>query len=424
MLVCGIVGGGSEIFAQAPSDSSSRPHVRFQSPIDASRYLIYPGQQLTVTFLQSSLAPLKLEVNSEGAIVHPSFGKVEVTGDAVTLAALRSKLLNHLKTFFKMHEIDVTVTHPLETTIEVIGRVKTPGSYRISNALTLSDVIDSVGGILPGGSQRMISVIGIDSLICDLLREKTLHDRIENPYLYGIRRVIVPPSGPSVRIEGDVLRPGAIEFTTNESLESLFPFVGGLIGKSITSITQAEQSIKLPFTLSLTSDGQHFEVQTEEGRAVSMSGALRNPLKGAFAERTLQQALANAGGFTSSADSNRVVIWRRMTSATDQAALRYPFVLSREFYPTTSLMAGDSVVAPVRRQFVEVVEGERAQAIPYQKVMTVRELLSLAGKKSISEMTHDLILRDGATGLEMPATLSIRIFDGDRLIVLPKEKRP
>lgn len=424
MLVYGIVGGGSETFAQAPSDSSSRANVRFQAPIDPARYLVNPGQQLTVTFLQSSLAPLQLEVNSEGAIVHPSFGKVEVVGEAVTLAALRSKLLNHLKTFFKMHEIDVTVTRPLETTIQVIGEVKSPGSYRLSNALTLSDLIDSAGGILPGGSQRMISVIGIDSQSCDLLRAKVLLEKSENPYLYGIRRVIVPQSGPTVHIEGDVLRPGSLEFTANESLESLFPLVGGLLGISMTSITQAEQSIRLPHVLTSTSAGQHFVVHTEEGRAVSIHGSVRRAQKGAFAEQTLQQVLATAGGFTSAADSNRVVIWRRMTSATDLAALRYPLVLAREFYPITSLMAGDSVVAPVRRQFVEVVEGERAQAIPYQKVMTVRELLSLAGKKSISEMTHDLIIRDGATGLEMPATLSIRIFDGDRLIILPKEKRP
>jgi protein involved in polysaccharide export with SLBB domain len=365
---------------------------------------------------------LQLEINSEGAIVHPSFGKVEVAGEVVTLAALRSKLLNHLKTFFKMHEIDVSVSRPLETTVEVIGEVKFPRSYRLSNALTLSDLIDSAGGILPGGSQRAISVIGFDTQSCDLLRAKFLHDRSENPYLYGIRRVIVPPSGSRVRIDGDVIRPGSVEFTVNESLESLFPLVGGLLGSSIASITQAEQIIKLPHTLISSSDGQQFEVRTEEGRAVSMSGAFRNSQKGAFAEQSLQQVLATVGGFSSSADSNRVVIWRRMTSASHQEPLRYPLVLAREFFPTTSLIAGDSVVAPVRRQFVEVVEGERAQAIPYQKVMTVRELLSLAGKKSIGETTHDLIIRDGVTGLEIPATVSSRIFDGDRLIALPKVK--
>lgn len=406
---------------QATGDSSNIVIRQFQAPINPDRFLIRPGQSLIVTFLQSSLPAMELTVNAEGAIVHSSFGRVDVSAATETLATLRTKLLKHLRTFFKTELIDVSVSEPATVAVDISGEIARPGRYRLSNALTLADLVDSAGGILPGGSSRHLAVLATDSTAVDLLRGRRNADELNNPYLYAIRSVVVPVSGPVALLAGDIRIPGAVEFLPSDHLTDLFLFAGGLYGQRLDSVLSGGVRVAPPYSLSAANDGQSFTIFTAEGGRVSISGAVARPSLGESPRRSLAQLLTSCGGLAPRADSSRLVVWRRIANQSDRTISRLPLVVSESQFATFSSEPGDSVAIPFKRGYVELDLNGRLRILPLSAHALVHEILERAGIPAIVPGQTSLSLRDGLTGLESPATLATPVFDGDRVILREKD---
>jgi hypothetical protein len=79
----------ADLSAQLLADTAmvSRGARPFDHPIDPDRYLIHPGEELNVVFINTKLSNLHFKVNAEGRIVDRSLGVVELAG--LTLAHAR-----------------------------------------------------------------------------------------------------------------------------------------------------------------------------------------------------------------------------------------------------------------------------------------------------------------------------------------------
>lgn len=411
------------VVAQSRPDSTSRRVNQFESPIDPSRYLVLPGQAISVVFLQSSLPSLDFEVNAEGAIASPIFGRIEVGGGTISLKTFRERFIQHLRQIYKSSLIDVTVTSPMEVTVELRGLVQRPGRYRLSNALRLSDLIDTAGGAIQGGSLRQIQVVGVDTQSVDLLCARIRGDETHNPFLYSIKSVEVRPRRQWLRIEGDVRTPQSVEFLANESVNDLLPYAGGTIGESIISVTVNDSLLSAPYVLVGVTSAAVVTVFTQEGRSVVVTGAVSRSARALLAGQSVAQALASASGMNSAADPNRLVIWRRGSGTQESSVNAYPLVILSQFFETQTLEAGDSVVVLPRRGYLEIDIENRVRTVPFTNKLTVRELLALAEEGRLLAAELDFSIRDGATELASTASLLSLLYDGDRLIVRQKARR-
>ena len=130
----------------------------YDRPVNPNLYLIRPGEQLTVTFLRTSLPNLKLSVNAEGMLVHSTFGIFDLRG--MTLAQVRQRLQEPLARQYNAKEIDISIGPPSLVTITVLGAVPRPGTYLGWTSQRVSDMIASAGGLTADASSRRITFSG------------------------------------------------------------------------------------------------------------------------------------------------------------------------------------------------------------------------------------------------------------------------
>jgi protein involved in polysaccharide export with SLBB domain len=101
----------------------ARPYDR---PIDPDLYLIRPGEQLEVVFVNTKLPDLRYEVNAEGHIVERSLGVVDLSG--LTLRQARERLMPALRRLYNAEQIEISVGSLYPVVISVSGLVNSPGS--------------------------------------------------------------------------------------------------------------------------------------------------------------------------------------------------------------------------------------------------------------------------------------------------------
>jgi len=149
----------------------------------------------------------------------PMNGEVEDNGDA-----------------FRMFPGDSVTIHPVidftRNWAEVEGAVWAPGIYQIKSGQTLSDLLETAGGVRPDGFESIIHVsrmnqqTGQRSLIRTPLSDASQlsireFDRVT---LFGQDSLLVPDS---VSIFGNVLEPGRYEFYHQMNAEDLILQAGG-----------------------------------------------------------------------------------------------------------------------------------------------------------------------------------------------------
>ena len=124
----------------------------FDEPVDPEIYLIRPGEELLVTFLNARLEPLTLTVDPQGRIVHSTLGLFDLSHR--NLAEAKNLLEDALVDLYKAEQIEISVLEPQRTAVRVSGAVVKPGMYRGFTSHRVSEIIEQAGGIAwPPGSR-------------------------------------------------------------------------------------------------------------------------------------------------------------------------------------------------------------------------------------------------------------------------------
>ncbi len=415
------VSGHAQSSATIDSLLPQQAWQNFDQPINPETYLIRPGEKFTVSFIGTTLKPLELVVDAEGAVTDPGLGRFDLAHK--TLAQTRQLLSAPLLQYFRAREIVISVAEARPISIAVTGAVRSAGTYRVYSSQTVSDVIALAGGILPGGSRRGIVFSGgADTVRVDLERALALGDPTGNPPLYSGRSVFVPTlSGQSVVIRGEVNRPGTVELAAGDDLRTVLLLAGGLRSSADTSFIHYANTTEHLRLSDSVKPGQHIvvppSVQALQQRGIVVSGAVAQPGSLAYrADMTVDGAIAAVGGMTGVANKDRITVFRRAEDGKTlpEGTERYPMFNT----PTMTLQPFDSVVVPARVGYVTVTGATSgSRFLPFAAGQTAGAYIDAAGGVPKTALRVSIKRLNRVTGMRLDIRAGDMVADGDELVV-------
>ena len=401
----------------------------YDQPINPSIYIIRPGEKLIVTFVNSNLPAVGLNVGPQGRIVHRNLGIYSLAGK--TLEEVRKLLYEPLKQLYNIDEIDIGVSDPYRVSVSITGAVAEPGTYLGYTSALASEIIERAGGVLPGGSTRHIVMSGgTGDLPVDLDRVTFLGDNSANPCLYAGTRIFVPEkSDEVVTVVGEVNSPREIELLPGDDLPLLISLAGGatslgdpqsayLIGagrQDVANATDVESGeiILVPLLKSRIRENQ-----------IAVFGAVNKPGRYTYTDgMILQDILDSAGGLSGRANVDRTTIFRRPEPDVWSKVpdIRFPVTggptRSRDL-KATPLRPLDSVFIPTYVGFVKVSGRIRSPGYyPYIKGQEARMYIENAGGFAADADRSEIMVYNRLAEMSYPAPPDVTISDGDEIVV-------
>ena len=317
---------GRDIFNQRAL--SFEPNMNIATP---QNYVLGPGDQVIVDVYGASQRTLQLTISPEGEIIVPGYGPIQVSG--LTVASANAKIRSTLGSRYSSSNVKLTVGNTRTIMINVMGEVRTPGTYHLSAFSTVFHALYMAGGINDLGTLRNIKVYRNGNLISIVdIYEYILNGRLAgNVRLQEGDVIQVGPYDCLVGVTGKVKRPMFYEMRKNESVATLLKYAGGFTGdaykKSIRLTRQAGERYSV-FTV------DEFEMnsfQVDDGDAVVVDGMLNRydnmvEIKGAVFRpgqyqlgneiNSVRSLIAHAEGVTEDAFTARGVMHRMKADRT------------------------------------------------------------------------------------------------------------
>ena len=230
------------------SKISFAPNVNIAVP---ANYQIGPGDEIMIDLWGATETTLTAQVNNSGQIKVNGVGLIYVNG--FTLEKASEKIIAKLKTIYtgigaaagsyaKIHT-NVTVSKIRTVQVNIIGEVKTPGTYSLSSLSTALNALYVAGGPSKLGTFRDVQLIRGNKKIASLdVYEYLISGTHQQELKLQDQDVLhVGPYKNLVLVEGMVKRPGFYELTPNQTLEDLIRYFGGFTAKSYTSLFVIER---------------------------------------------------------------------------------------------------------------------------------------------------------------------------------------
>ena len=296
-------------------------------------YVLGPGDQLIIDIYGASQETVTLTVSPDGDITVPDFGPVHVSG--LTVSAAQSRIRSKLGSYYESSNIKASLGQTRTILVNVMGEVKTPGTYTLSAFATVFHALYMAGGVNDLGTLRNIKVFRQGKLITTVdIYEFILNGRLAGNVRLADNDVIqVGTYDCIVDITGRVKRPMAYELRKAESLSTLLKYSGGFTGdaykkslrvlrksgrmKSVYNVEEFELAdFKLADCDSVIVDSiiDRFENMVEVKGAVFRPGMYRLGEK-ISSVRTL---IENADGLTEEAMISRAVMRRMKANRTQE----------------------------------------------------------------------------------------------------------
>jgi protein involved in polysaccharide export with SLBB domain len=319
----------------------------------------------------------------------------------------------------KLHDQDVILISEYKTRVEVTGEVKRPLIYEMRAKETLSDVLNYAGGYTQKAYTNRLKVFR------NTTREKQIFDvsgdSLKTFVLNNGDSIVVEPIlnrfENLVEISGAVYREGKFSLQNGLTLKGLIEKAEGLRGDAYLQralIYRTKENFKIEAIqvnledlmkgsvtdIPLVKDDQiHifslFDLQ--EKYQVSIFGEVGKPGDYPFAESmTLEDVIAQAGGFLESASSARIEIARRIkdenadTKSSAQSQL-FIFNVNKDLKFTDN--KGAFILQPFDQIFVR-----KSPAYEAQKTISISGEVNFPGTYALSdkvEKLSDLIKRAG-----------------------------
>lgn len=193
-------------------------------------YRLGPGDAVIIDIYGASDKSITSTVSPDGDIVIEGVGPINVGG--LTVAQASKRIRSRLSTRYASSQVKISLGQTRTITVNVMGEVKTPGTYTLSAFSSVFAALYMAGGTNDLGTLRNIKIYRNNHLVsvCDI------YDYILNGQMTGNVRltdgdvIIVGPYDCLVRVEGKVKRPMLYEMKKNESLGTLLKYAGGFTG--------------------------------------------------------------------------------------------------------------------------------------------------------------------------------------------------
>lgn len=227
---------GYDLFTDAPS--TFVPATDIPVPPD---YVVGPGDQLRVQLFGNTNRSLTLTVGRDGQVSFPEIGPISVGGQRFSdvkqgIEARVSRQMIGVRANVEMGE-----TRAIR--VFLLGEVEMPGSYTVSGLSTITNALFSGGGITRVGSLRGIQLKRNGQLVrtLDLYDLLLRGDTSNDARLLPGDVVFIPPVGPTVSINGEILRPAIYEIRPDTTVGDLVALSGGFTSRADAQQVRLEQ---------------------------------------------------------------------------------------------------------------------------------------------------------------------------------------
>ena len=218
---------GKKVFGR---DIFNKKNLTFEPQMNIAtpqNYVLGPGDQLIIDVYGDTQKSESLTVSPDGDVTVPDYGPVHVSG--LTVAAAQSRIRSRLGSYYASSEIKVALGQTRTILVNVMGEVKTPGTYTVSAFATVFHALYMAGGVNDLGTLRNIKVYRQGRLISTVdVYQFILNGRLAGNVRLADNDVIqVGTYDAIVDISGRVKRPMAYELREGESLSTLLNYCGG-----------------------------------------------------------------------------------------------------------------------------------------------------------------------------------------------------
>ncbi|WP_311442614.1 SLBB domain-containing protein [Hoylesella enoeca] len=216
---------GRDIFNR--KDLSFEPNMNIATP---RNYRLGPGDAVVVDIYGASQKTIEATVSPDGDIIIEGFGPIQVSG--LTVYEANARLRSTLGSRYSSSKVRLTVGQTKTIMVNVMGEVRTPGTYTLSAFATVFHALYMAGGTNDIGTLRNIKVFRNNRLITVV----DIYDYMLNGKLTGNIRladndvIVVGPYDCLVDITGKVKRPMFYEMKKSESIATLLKYAGGFTG--------------------------------------------------------------------------------------------------------------------------------------------------------------------------------------------------
>jgi protein involved in polysaccharide export with SLBB domain len=422
---------------------SGEPLIPLEKPINPDEYVVGPGDIFSLNISGKTIEPFLLTIQSDGTIILPN-GKAPNTKDK-TISQLEKDIKDLMNTFYVGVEYKLVLSTPRKFLVHIVGEIEEGGMYSALAVERLSEIIQKTGGIKKHGSKNNIEIIrGSEITKVNLEKYYSNGDLGQNPYVKAGDVIKIPLKGKSIKIAGEVKKPGEYEINDQETLQDIISRTGGLTNfvsykepvkiLRVDEITQDRKTVDIDLKVALApetdppiplTDGDIITIPSLESlqQVVTVKGALvgnvsnnnnasSNILGGAPGSEitavyqigkgeTVLDIINKAGGVTPYADLNNSYILRRnsKTEKPETVSLNlHKLIIEKDLSANIEILPQDQLIIP-SEPFVVHVTGEVKvpAAIPYRTQVTFAQYISASGgpttRAKLSRTT--LIKKDG-----------------------------
>lgn len=261
---------GRDIFSN--KELSFEPVMNIATP---QNYVLGAGDEVSVDIYGASQKSVDCTVSPDGDIVIEGYGPIRVGG--LTVAAAKSRIRSTLGSRYQSSRINLSLGQTRTVSINVMGEVKTPGTYTLSAFATVFNALYMAGGTNDIGTLRNIKIYRNNRLVsvCDI------YDYILNGKMTGNVRlhdgdvIIVGPYDCLVNITGKVKRPMFYEMKRNESLETLLRYAGGFTGDAYKKAVRVNRKTGREFAVFNVEEFDMSSFRIADGDSVSVDSILQ-----------------------------------------------------------------------------------------------------------------------------------------------------
>ena len=367
-------------------------------------YRLGPGDEVIIDIWGVSEDNIRQTINPDGRIMISQLGPVYLNGLTVAEAN------KHLKNIFSKKysgvgtdtDINLTLGQIRSIQIDVLGEVRTPGTYRISPFSNVFHALYNAGGINDIGTLRNIEVYrnGKKLSTIDVYEFLFKGKDVGNIRLMEGDVIRVPAYNQLVHIEGNVKRPMFYELKPNENLSKLIEYAGGFTGDAYSDVVRLMRLNGLDKELHTIEKSEYASYPLQDGDVVSIGvvtdeftnkveigGSVYRPGTYSITNniKTLKQLISTAEGLTDDAYLDRAFIYREKP---DRSLEVMSFNLG-------DLM--DGTIADIELRKNDIITILNVNKLTERGAYTIQGLVNSPGTYPYAEGTtlEDLILQAG-----------------------------
>lgn len=196
--------------------------------VNPEEYYIGPGDVFTILISGIQQNTVNATVDISGNCFIPGAGIIGLKN--LNLYEASKKIESELKLIYRNVQVYSTLSQIRKIKASLLGQLNRPGSYVVSAATRLLDLINISQGIRPDADIRNILITrntGKTETV-DLLRYLRLGELKSNPYIFEGDFVFIDKVDRIITISGAVNQPGTYEYVKNEKLSELIRICRGL----------------------------------------------------------------------------------------------------------------------------------------------------------------------------------------------------